>query len=254
MKRFEKMTVIVTGGNSGIGRAAAVQFAAEGAKVAIMARNEQTGREVVDEICSTGGVASFYRADVSIESQVEEAHAGIIRDYGQFHAAFNNSGIAGGAQQFQELDTATFDQIMKTNAYGTFWCMRAQIKHFLDNKIPGSIVNCASVAGVLGRRYMASYVASKHAMVGLTRAAALETAPHGIRVNAVCPGATETPTLNAFINIVPPEEKAHILAEIPRGKMASSEELASLAVYLCSRLAANITGQAILSDGGQTVA
>lgn len=253
MKQFEDKIVVVTGGNSGIGRAAAIQFAAGGAKVAILARNEQTGRGVVEEICAAGGVATFYQADVSVEAQVEEVHQAILRDYGQFHASFNNAGISGGGQQFHELDTVTFDQIMKTNAYSTFWCMRAQIKHFLDSKTRGAIVNCASVAGVLGRRYMGGYVASKHAVVGLTRAAALDTAVHGIRVNAICPGATKTTTLEAFFDTVSPEEQAKILDEVPRGIMASCDEVASLAVYLCSDLAANITGQAILSDGGISV-
>ena len=253
MKQFENRTIIVTGGNSGIGKAAALQFAAEGAKVAIVARNEETGRQAVDEIREVGGKASFYQCDVADEKQIGMAHAAIIKEYGQFHAAFNNAGISGGAKQSHELDTATFDSIMKTNAYSVFWCMRLQIAHFVENKIAGSIVNCASIAGIIGRPYMASYVASKHAAVGLTRAAALDTAAMGIRVNAVCPGVTETPTLLSYIDILPSEVKAQTLAAIPRGKMATSDELASLAVYLCSDLAANITGQAIANDGAFSV-
>jgi NAD(P)-dependent dehydrogenase (short-subunit alcohol dehydrogenase family) len=253
MKQFENRTIIVTGGNSGIGKAAALQFAAQGAEVAIVARNEETGQEVVDEIRKAGGTASFYQCDVADEQQIEAAHAAIIKDYGQFHAAFNNAGISGGAQPFHELDTATFDSIMKTNAYSVFWCMRIQIGHFIENKIAGSIVNCASIAGLLGRPYMASYVASKHAAVGLTRSAALDTAALGIRINAVCPGVTETPTLLSYIDMLPSEVKAQTLAAIPRGKMATSEELASTAVYLCTDLAANITGQAIANDGAFSV-
>lgn len=253
MKMFENKVVIVTGGNSGIGRAAALQFAAEGAKVAIVARNAETGEQAVADIRKAGGTASFYKCDVSDEQQVVSVHARIIKDFGCVHAAFNNSGISGGAEPFHELQTASFDAIMKTNAYSAFWCIREQIKHFIEHKISGAIVNCASLAGVLGRPYMAGYVASKHAMVGMTRAAALDTAAQGIRVNALCPGVTATPTLMSYVDMVPEEEKARITAAIPRGKMATSEELASTAVYLCSDLAANITGQAIVSDGGISV-
>jgi NAD(P)-dependent dehydrogenase (short-subunit alcohol dehydrogenase family) len=253
VKQFENKTIIVTGGNSGIGRAAALQFAAGGAKVAIVARNQATGQQVVDEILEAGGKASFYQCDVADEQQIEAAHAAIVNDYGQYHAAFNNAGISGNAAPFQELDTATFDSVMKTNAYSVFWCMRLQVQHFVENNIAGSIVNCASIAGLLGRPYMASYVASKHAAVGLTKAAALDTAALGIRINAVCPGVTETPTLLSYIDMLPSEVKTATIAAIPRGQMATSDELASLAVYLCSDLAANITGQAIASDGGFSV-
>lgn len=252
MGKFTNKTVIVTGGNSGIGEAAAVEFAEEGANVAIMARNEETGKAVVEKIHCLGGVAKFYKVDVSVKEQIQQAHLDVINDFGPYHAAFNNSGISGGAKLLHEMTTDDFDSLMKTNTYSVFWCMREQLRNFVDNNIPGAIVNCASVAGVLGRLYMAGYVSSKHAVVGLTRAAALDYAARGIRVNALCPGATETPTLNQYLDLVPAEEKAAIERSIPRGRMGTTIELASLAVWLCTDKAANVIGQAFVSDGGIT--
>ena len=253
MGKFDDKTVIVTGGNSGIGRAAAIQFAEEGANVAIMARNEQTGAEAVDAVKSLGVEAKFYKVDVSIQEQLEAAHDQVVMDFGQYHAAFNNSGISGPPNIFHELSDDDFDSVMKVNAYSVFWGMRAQIRHFLASGTAGSIVNCASVAGLLGRPYMASYSASKHAVVGITKAVALDYAAQGIRVNALCPGVTETPTLINYVDSLPEETQQQVWAGIPRGRMASGEELASTAIYLCTDLAANITGQAFTSDGGFSV-
>jgi NAD(P)-dependent dehydrogenase (short-subunit alcohol dehydrogenase family) len=251
MKRFASKTAVVTGGNSGIGRAAALQFAQEGARVAILARTAATGREVVDEIRAFGGDAAFFQVDVAQPDQVRAAMNGVLERFGSFEVAFNCSGTSGEGKPFHQLDEAEFDQVLKTNLYGVFHCMKHEIDHFISRGGGGAIVNCASTSGLVGLPALAAYNASKHAVVGLTKSVALDYGRQGIRVNAVCPGGVLTPMLAEYME-KNPQLLAGINAAHPIGRMARPEEVTGLVLWLCSEEASNVIGQAYAVDGGYT--
>jgi NAD(P)-dependent dehydrogenase (short-subunit alcohol dehydrogenase family) len=251
MQRFENKTVIVTGGNSGIGEAAALRYASEGARVAIIARNAETGEAVVQAIHTKGGTALFAKADISDPAQVREAMQTVLDRFGGFDIAFNCSGISSGAKPFAEVGEADFDAIIKTNLYGTFYCMQHEIAHFVE-KGSGVIVNCASTSGLVGLPNLAAYCASKHGVIGMTKSVALDYAAKGIRVNAVCPGGVKTKMLQAYFDTYP-EAETGINAAHPVGRMATPEEVASLVLWLSSDEASNVVGQAYAVDGGYTV-
>jgi NAD(P)-dependent dehydrogenase (short-subunit alcohol dehydrogenase family) len=251
MKRFESKTVIVTGGNSGIGRTTALRFAAEGAKVAIIARTTDTGNAVVREIQASGGDAAFFQADVSSAAQVDSAMDAVLKRYGSFQMAFNCSGITGEGKLFQDLSAEEFDRVVKTNLYGVFHCMKREIAHYISQG-SGVIVNCASTSGLVGFPFLGAYNASKHAVLGLTKSVALDYAQQGIRVNAVCPGGVMTTMLADYLERNP-DLRAKINAAHPIGRMARTEEVAGLVLWLCSDEASNIIGQSYAVDGGYTV-
>lgn len=251
-KRFQGKTVIVTGGNSGIGKATALKFAQDGANVAIMARNDQAARSVVEEIKTAGGNASFHRADVAVASDVASAMHDIVALHGRVDMAFNNAGTSGGVEAFDAVTETEFDVVLKTNLFGVFLCMKQQIRHFLENDIPGAIVNCSSVSGIVGVAYQSAYCASKHAVIGLTKSVALEYAGSGIRVNAVCPGGVETPMLKRYIRRLP-KDKVRSLGFPPVGRGGDPNEVAGLVTWLCSDEASYVVGQAYAIDGGYTV-
>jgi NAD(P)-dependent dehydrogenase (short-subunit alcohol dehydrogenase family) len=251
MKRFSSTTVVITGGNSGIGRTAALRFAAEGANVAIIARTADTGNAVVQEIAEGGGEACFFQADVADAVQVDRAYDAILARFGSFHAAFNCSGVTGQGKLFHEVTAEEFDRVVQTNLYGVFHCMKREIAHFVAKK-GGVIVNCASTSGLVGFPYLSAYNASKHAVLGLTKSVALDYAKLGIRVNAVCPGGVMTSMLAGYL-----EENPDLLSKInsshPMGRMATTDEVAGLVLWLCSDEAANVIGQSYAIDGGYTV-
>lgn len=249
MKRFENRTVIVTGGNSGIGRATALRFAEEGARVAIIARNADTGNEVASEIRHAGGDAAFFQADVSNPDQVRNAMQGVLQRYGSFQVAFNCSGISEGTT-FHLVDDADFDRIIKINLYGVYYCMKHQVTHFLEQG-KGVIVNCGSSSSIVGFPGLAAYTASKHGVIGITKSVALDYAAQGIRVNAVCPGGVATKNLAGYLELNPQLRDA-VYAAHPMGRMAQPEEVAGLVLWLSSDEAANVTGQAYIMDGGYT--
>jgi NAD(P)-dependent dehydrogenase (short-subunit alcohol dehydrogenase family) len=251
MKRFENKTVIVTGGNSGIGRATALRFAQEGAQVAIIARTAMTGNEVVTEIRSKGGEAAFFQADISNACQVQDVFKQILDRYDSFQAAFNCSGFSGAAKPFDKVGDAEFDEVIKTNLYGLFHCMKHEIVHFLRQSC-GSIVNCSSVAGLIGVPELAAYNASKHAVIGFTKSVALDYAKLGIRVNAICPGGVMTTMMAEHAKNVP-DYIAQMNAVHPLGRVGRPEEIAGIVLWLCSEDASFVTGQAYAIDGGYTV-
>lgn len=249
--RFVGKTAMVTGGNSGIGKSTAINFARDGAKVAIVARDETSGEASVAEIRAAGGEASFFRADVGNRKDVESAMRDILATYGRVDCAFNNAGAAGGISTFDAVSHEEFVSIFQTNLFGTVHCMQLQIRHFLDYGSGGAIVNCASVSGLVGVPYQSAYCASKHAVVGLTKSVALEYAEKGIRVNAICPGGVATPLLKNYVRQLPPGKRA-ALEPPPIGRTATPSEIADVVTWLCSDESSYVIGQAFAVDGGYT--
>jgi NAD(P)-dependent dehydrogenase (short-subunit alcohol dehydrogenase family) len=249
---FEDKVALVTGGGTGIGRSAALAFANAGAKVVVSGRREKEAFETVALIKKSGGQGTFIKADVSKESDVEVLVAQTISTYGRLDAAFNNAGIEGEVgKQTHEQSLANYRAIMDTNVLGVLLAMKHEISAMLKNG-GGSIVNNASVGGLVGFPGAGIYVASKHAVLGLTKTAALEYARQGIRVNAVAPGAIETPMLQRFTGGPGTEFFNQLAAMHPVGRLGRPEEIAEAVLWLCSDKASFVTGVTLAADGGWT--
>ena len=250
MNRFVDKVVLVTGGGSGIGRATALKFASEGASVMIGNRNEALGQETVDWIQKAGGTASFYKTDVTQPDNLKALVEHTLNTYGGLHAAFNNAGVDDPQAMIPDQTEATFDLVMNVNVKGVWYSMKYEIEHMIANG-GGAIVNTSSIAGLIGFPGHAPYVASKHAVLGLTKTAALEYAKQGIRVNAVCPGAIETPLLDNFTG-GDSGTREYMESLHPIGRLGQPHEIADAVVWLCSDDASFVLGQGITVDGGFT--
>jgi len=246
--RVEGKVALVTGGASGIGRATALTFAREGAKLVIADMNTDGGQQTVHMITEQGGEATFVRTDVSKAVEVQALISQAVETYGRLDCAHNNAGISGGGRALTaEYAEDTWQQVIAVNLTGVWFCMKYEIPQILHQG-GGTIVNTASTAGLTGSRGISAYVASKHGVVGLTKTAALEYAQQGIRVNCVCPGAIQTPmTERAWSD---PERRAQVIASEPVGRIGSPEEIAEAVVWLCSNAASFVTGHAMSVDGG----
>jgi len=239
---------LVTGAGSGIGRATAVAFSRQGARVVVSDRDAAGGEQTVASIRSAGGDALFVRADVAVPRDVEALVARTVHDYGRLDFAFNNAGIEGRQALTADTSEEDWDRVIAVNLKGVWLCMKHEIPRMLAGQ-GGVIVNCSSVAGLVGFAQLPAYVASKHGVVGLTKTAALEYARSGIRVNAVCPGAIQTPMIDRVV-AARPELAAALAAAEPVGRMGRPEEIAGAVVWLCSDEASFVTGQAWAVDGG----
>jgi NAD(P)-dependent dehydrogenase (short-subunit alcohol dehydrogenase family) len=241
---------LVTGGTSGIGRSSAVAFAKEGAKVVVAGRREKEGAETVALIQKAGSEGLFVKTDVSQESDVVALIEKTIKSFGRLDAAFNNAGVEGATfVPIHQQTVENYHHVFNINVLGVLLSMKYQIPAMLKNG-GGAIVNNSSVAGVVGMGTMGVYVASKHAVVGLTRSAALEVAKEKIRINAVSPGAIETEMFDRFAAQGSTRE---MLANLtPNGRVGTSEEIAAAVVFLCSPAASYITGTNLMVDGGWT--
>ena len=240
--------VLVTGGSAGIGRAAAEALAAEGATVVVADVDEARGEEVARGITDKGGTAAFHRVDVADDASVAELLAWTADRFGGLDAAFNNAGIEGEPAVTGECTPENWQRTLAVDLTGVWSCMRHELPLMLERG-GGSIVNCASVAGLVGFATIPAYTAAKHGVVGLTKTAALEYAEQGIRVNAVCPGVIDTEMVERFTGGSAEAEHAMIATE-PVGRLGRPDEIADAVVWLCSDRSSFVTGQAIAVDGG----
>jgi NAD(P)-dependent dehydrogenase (short-subunit alcohol dehydrogenase family) len=250
MSEFQNKVAIVTGGTSGIGRAAAVAYAREGARVVVAGRRAAEGEETVRLLRAQGGDGIFVATDVAKAAQVKELIQRTLQKFGRLDFAFNNAGIEQQPTPFLEQDEETYDRIMDINVKGVWLSMKYEIPAMLKTG-GGSIVNTSSGLGVIALPGMEIYVASKHAVIGLTKSAALEFGKQGIRVNAILPAVIETDMYQRFTEDNP-EMRAQMTALHPIGRIGKSEEIADAAIWLSSSKSSFVTGHSLLVDGGFT--
>ena len=252
---FSGKVALITGAGNGIGRATALAFAKSGAKVVVVDRDTAGGEATAGIIRQEGGDARFVAADVTRSAEVRNYVHATLDAYGAIDCFFNNAGIEGKWAHTAEHDEADFDAVINVNVRGVFLGLRHVLPVMLQQQ-RGAIVNTASVAGLVATPGMPAYVASKHAVIGLTKTAAGEVARQGIRVNAVCPGPVDTRmihSLEAQLNPADPEAVSRrYQSAIPLGRYVTAEEIANTVLFLCSDLAAAITGAQYVVDGGRT--
>lgn len=239
---------LVTGGGSGIGREAALLFAREGARVWVVDRAPEAVEETVYEISQRGGTAQAACVDVANEEGVERMVADCLAAYGQLDCAVNSAGISGPQSLLKDLSREAFRDAVDTNLNGTFLCMKHELRA-MEPAGRGAIVNLSSGAGWIGTPGLGAYCATKHAVLGLTKTAALEMARTGIRVNAICPGSIDTPMLQASMR-GDEAVTAMIRSSMPIGRLGEANEVAEAAVWLCSDRASLVTGISMAVDGG----
>lgn len=239
---------LVTGASSGIGRTAMLEFARAGASVVGTGRNADAGAETVRMVTELGGQGRFVVADVADSVQVEQAVTAAVDAFGRLDYAFNNAGVSGTRGKTAELTEDNWLRVIDINLSGVWRCMRAEIPIMLAQGA-GAIVNCSSALGLVALANSSAYVASKHAVIGLTKAAALEYATTGVRINAVSPGFVATPLLGASI-ATSESARAPFAAMEPMGRLGYPEEVARAVVWLCSDAASFVTGTSLVVDGG----
>jgi NAD(P)-dependent dehydrogenase (short-subunit alcohol dehydrogenase family) len=244
-KKFSGKVVLVTGGTSGIGKTTAIEFARAGAKVVLTGRREKEGARVVGEIKKLGGDAAFIRADVAKDAEVKAMIDFTVGKYGRLDVAFNNAGVEWKGPLDQATETE-YRRVFDINVWGVLNSMRHEIAVMLKNG-GGAIVNTSSAAGHIGLPQVSVYIASKHAVEGLTKSVALEFAKQNIRINAVTPGPIDTEMFDRFAG---DEMREQVVALTPVGRMGASEEIAAAVLYLASDDAKFTTGTSLLVDGG----
>ncbi len=247
MQTLESKVVLITGGTSGIGKATALAFGQAGAKVVFSGRRESEGEETANLIRQSGADCMFVRSDVSSEAEVKVLIQQTVEKYDRLDCAFNNAGIEPVLKPLHEQSIEDFDKLMSIDVRGLFLCMKYEIQQMLTQG-SGVIVNNSSMGGLIAFPRSSPYHASKHAVMGLTRSAALDYAKQGIRINAVNPGLIDTPMQDRLGG-----NSESLVAEVPMGRLGQAEEIAQTVLFLCSDAASYITGQPIVIDGGFTV-
>lgn len=251
--RLMDKVALVTGGSSGIGRAAALAFASEGARVVVADLAVEGGEETVRIIKSRGGESAFVKTDISQPAEAEAMVKRTVATYGRLDCAFNNAGIAGARGTFVDYPEDEWERIIRINLKGVWLCMKYELRQMVAQG-SGAIVNTASTMAVVGSPNACAYTAGSHGIVGLVKCAALEYAKKNIRVNAVCPGVVRTPLIEELLSRVPGGEKAKAEAQLaarsPMERMGTPEEVAEAVVWLCSGDASFVNGALLPLDGG----
>ncbi|GAB2802052.1 SDR family oxidoreductase [Rhabdobacter roseus] len=248
MKKFQQQVVLITGAASGIGRATALSFAREGGRVVVSDRAEEGGHETVRLIEEAGGEATFLACDVADPAQLQQLVEGTLATYGKLDIAINNAGVGGTFAKTANITPEDYHQTVNINLGGVFFGMQEQLRQMLEQG-SGCIVNVASVAGLRGLPNSAVYTATKHAVVGLTKAAAVEYARKNIRINAVCPVFTRSPLFDSLFSIDPSYEEK-LKRNIPLGRYGQPEDVAQAILWLCAPDNTFVTGMALPVDGG----
>jgi NAD(P)-dependent dehydrogenase (short-subunit alcohol dehydrogenase family) len=252
---FHGKVALITGAGNGIGRAAALGFASRGAKVVVVDRDQAAGEATVGILRQQGGDAHFVAADVTQSTDVQNYVKLALEKYGSIDCFYNNAGIEGSVAPTHQYDEDMFDRVMAVNVKGVFLGLRHVLPVMLKQG-SGSVVNTASVAGLVASPGMPAYVASKHAVIGLTKTAAGEVARSGVRVNCVCPGPIDTRMIHSLESMLNPDDPSSVgdryQSNIPIGRYGTAEEVANLVIFLSSSLASNITGAQYVVDGGRT--
>ena len=252
---FKGKVALITGAGNGIGRAAALGFAARGAEVVAVDLDAAAAERTVASIKQQGGTGFAHRADVTKSAEVQAYVKASLDAYGRIDCFFNNAGIEGKVAPTAEYDEAVFDQVINVNVKGVFLGLRHVLPVLLRQKA-GAVVNTASVAGLVATPGMSAYVASKHAVLGLTKAAAGEVARSGVRVNAVCPGPIDTRMIHSLETQLNPGDPNSVgdryRASLPLGRYGTADEVANVVLFLCSDLAGNVTGAHYVIDGGRS--
>ncbi|MGF7189045.1 NAD(P)-dependent dehydrogenase (short-subunit alcohol dehydrogenase family) [Robbsia andropogonis] len=252
-EEFRGRVALITGAGSGIGQAAALAFASHGARVVVADVNPDAGEATVVHICQLGGEAIFIQTDVSDAAQVARLVHAAVQRYGRLDVAFNNAGITQNSQPLADQPDDTYDHVFDVSARGLWLCMRAEIRQMLKQG-RGTIVNMGSMSSVVGIGGLSTYTASKHAVLGLTRGAALDYAKQGIRINAVGPGTIDTPMIERFIelsgsdSVMDPIRAAH-----PVGRTGRASEVAEAVLWLASDASSFVVGHMLMVDGGYSV-
>jgi len=243
----EGKVALVTGGGAGIGRATAELLAAEGARVVVAEVDAERGEATANAIAKAGGEACFIQTDVTSPEAVAALVDGSVERFGRLDCAVNNAGITGAMGPVQTLELDAWRRTLEVNLTGVFLCLQHELR-VMQGQGAGAIVNVASGSGLIATPFLAAYCASKHAVLGLTKTAAVENAKTGVRINAVCPGSTDTPMLQASMKASPEIERL-VLSSAPSGRLGEAAEIAQAIVWLCSDRASFVSGESMLVDG-----
>jgi len=249
---LEGKCTLITGAAGGIGRGAALCFARHGAKVAVVDIAAETGEETVGLIKKEGGEGFFIKCNVASAAEVKAMVDKVVSVFGRLDCAFNNAGVETALLKLADDTEENFDRLMAINLKGVWLCMKYEIKQMLAQGGGGAIVNTASTAGLVGTDLHAIYTATKHGVIGFTKTGAIEYAKDGIRINALCPGGTETPMLQRLIPEL--KQRGRVMGRMtPLARTARPEEMGEAAAWLCSERASFVTGHSMVVDGGLTV-